>query len=443
MEGILFFIIVAVFLVLTFLRFPRGVSFLLISAIIMVLSEKKFTVSTLLEGAFGYFDAVLTVLTAMIFIVAIEKSGLLNHLANFLTLRFSTKPRLLLLLSTILAMSGGMITGSSSASVLTTGAVAFPILKTLGLDNKKAGTLIAISSVCGMIAPPVNIQAMVICEGVDMPYVGFTYPLLWLTVPTALVMSLILAGKDLKKPVLNQKFHAQSKDIFLYSPLIVFIVLSILDSLGKIRIGLPLVFMLSALTAIFSTRKKLNFVEISMNAMEQSLPILAILVGVGMLIQVMTLSGVRGFIVANMLFFPYGVLFITVGLGVPLFGAVSSYGAASVLGIPFLLAFRGGNDIVIASAISLLAGLGDMLPPTALASTVSAQIAGLNSYLYIFRRSIPYLFIIGLISVMSVLYSSRIAKVIENPWWFWITIGLIFVLCFLRDRSYRKGDVRI
>lgn len=409
----------------------------------MVLSEKKFTVSTLLEGAFGYFDAVLTVLTAMIFIVAIEKSGLLNHLANFLTLRFSTKPRLLLLLSTILAMSGGMITGSSSASVLTTGAVAFPILKTLGLDNKKAGTLIAISSVCGMIAPPVNIQAMVICEGVDMPYVGFTYPLLWLTVPTALVMSLILAGKDLKKPVLNQKFHAQPKDIFLYSPLIVFIVLSILDSLGKIRIGLPLVFMLSALTAIFSTRKKLNFVEISVNAMEQSLPILAILVGVGMLIQVMTLSGVRGFIVANMLFFPYGVLFITVGLGVPLFGAVSSYGAASVLGIPFLLAFRGGNDIVIASAISLLAGLGDMLPPTALASTVSAQIAGLNSYLYIFRRSIPYLFIIGLISVMSVLYSSRIAKVIENPWWFWITIGLIFVLCFLRDRSYRKGDVRI
>lgn len=441
MEGVLFLIIVGAFLIMTlFLRFPRGVSFLFISALIMMLSEKTLIVSALVEGAFGYFDAILTVLTAMIFITAIERSGLLHHIANLLVSKFSTKPRLLLLFSTILAMSGGMITGSSSASVLTTGAVAFPILKALGLDSKKAGTLIAISSVLGMIAPPVNIQAIVICEGVDMPYVGFTYPLLWLTIPIALVMSLVLAGKDIRKPVSDHEFHIHRNDIILYLPLVVFIALLILDSLGIVQIGLPLVFILSAVVTVFSSKKKLNFVQISMDAMEQSLPILAILAGVGMLIQVMTLSGVRGFIVASMLFFPYTVLFITVGLGVPLFGALSSYGAASVLGIPFLLAFRGGNDVVIASAISLLAGLGDLLPPTALASTVSAQVVGLDSYFDIFRGSLPYIVVSEFISVMILLQSRETAKILENPWYFWIAVGVIFLFSFLADKRSEKAE---
>jgi len=438
LEIVLFVIIVTGFLILTFLKVQRGVSFFIISATVLFIVERRFDACILIDGAFGYFDAVLTVLSAMIFIVAIEKSGLLNHLASFLTCKFSSKPRLLLLLSTLLVMSGGMITGSSSASVLTTGAVAFPVFKAIGLDNKKSGTLIAISSVLGMIAPPVNIQAMVICEGVDMPYVGFTYPLLWLTVPIALLSALVIAGKGIKKPGLEQKAVFSIEDIILYIPLLIFVVLSILDGIGVIQLGLVLIFFLSAVSAVFCSRKRINFIEISLNAMEQSLPILSILVGVGMLIQVMTLSGVRGFIVAKMLFFPYSVLFLTVGIGVPAFGAISSYGAASVLGVPFLLAFRGGNDVLIASAISLLSGLGDMLPPTALASTVSAQVVGIDSYFQIFKRSIPFLIIIGVVSVTNVIFSVEFAKLFSNPLWFFVVIGLIFGICTVLDLKIEK-----
>lgn len=438
MEIVLFLIIITAFLILTFLKFPKGVSFLLISTIVLLLSEKKFDIHVLIEGAFGYFDAVITVLSAMIFVVAIERSGLLSHFANILTKKFSSKPKLLLLFTTLLAMSGGMITGSSSACILTTGAVAFPILKSIGLNNKKSGTIIAISSVLGMIAPPVNIQAMVICEGVDMPYVGFTYPLLWLTVPTALLVSLTIAGKDIQKPKIKENMQFKTKDIILYLPLMVLVALLILDSFEIFQLGLVLIFFVSAIIAILCGKRKSSFVEVSLNAMEQSLPILAILVGVGMLIQVMTLSGVRGLIVASMLFFPYSILFLTLGLGVPMFGAVSSYGAASVLGIPFLLAFRGGNDILITSAISLLAGLGDMLPPTALASTVSAQIVGLDSYVQILKKSIPFIIVIGVVSVIVTMYSFKLVKVLSNPWWFLGIVGAIFVACIFDDVIFKR-----
>ena len=41
--------------------------------------------------------------------------------------------------------------------------------------------------------------------------------------------------------------------------------------------------------------------------------------------------------------------------------------STSVLGVPFLLSFLGQNEIIVASALSLFAGLGDLMPPTALA----------------------------------------------------------------------------
>ena len=59
----------------------------------------------------------------------------------------------------------------------------------------------------------------------------------------------------------------------------------------------------------------------------------------------------------------------------PAFGAVSSYGAASVLGVPFLLALLDtGDQIVLAAALSFICSMGDLMPPTALAGNYAAQI---------------------------------------------------------------------
>ncbi len=48
-------------------------------------------------------------------------------------------------------------------------------------------------AIYGMIAPPVNIPAMIIGGGIDMPYVGFALPLLVCTVPLAIFSALSLS----------------------------------------------------------------------------------------------------------------------------------------------------------------------------------------------------------------------------------------------------------
>jgi hypothetical protein len=82
-------------------------------------------------------------------------------------------------------------------------------------------------------------------------------------------------------------------------------------------------------------------------------------VGVGGFIQVMTLTGCRGWLVAVLLGAPPWAIYATAAVGMPLFGAVSAFGSASVLGVPFLLALLGRNEVMTTAALSLLASLGD------------------------------------------------------------------------------------
>jgi hypothetical protein len=77
----------------------------------------------------------------------------------------------------------------------------------------------------------------------------------------------------------------------------------------------------------------------------------------------------------------------------PLFGAVSAYGSASILGVPFILALISKNAIITSSALSAIAGLGDLMPPTALAGLFAAQVVGENNYFKVLRHClIPALF---------------------------------------------------
>ena len=52
-----------------------------------------------------------------------------------------------------------------------------PVLALMGLDAVTAGSIIAMGALLDMIAPPVNTAALIICAGIDVPYVGFEGPL--------------------------------------------------------------------------------------------------------------------------------------------------------------------------------------------------------------------------------------------------------------------------
>ncbi len=176
-------------------------------------------------------------------------------------------------------------------------------------------------------------------------------------------------------------------------------------------LGMPLIFIIGAIVGLF-TGEKVDIIKTTKEAINSTLPVLGILMGVGMFIQIMTLTGVRGFIVINALSLPSILLYIGIAVVMPAFGAVSSFGSASVLGVPFVLALLGQNEIVTASALSLIAGLGDLVPPTALAGIFAAQVVGEDNYVNVLKKCLVPALAILIYGLIFVIFAGPIASII-------------------------------
>lgn len=398
-EGFYTLVMVGVFVFGAFaLDLPIAVALAAAAVAGALAGGEGFPLRHLVEGTFGYLDTILIIASAMIFMKSIQKTGLLESLAAWVIRSFRKKPLLLSLGIMFIIMVPGMVTGSSTAAVLTTGAMMAPVLIRLGVPALKSAAAIAMGAIYGMIAPPVNIPAMIIGGGIDMPYVGFAGPLLVCTLPLAAFSSLVLVYPSLKRGAGDEaelekelrRMETAPLSLRLLLPVLVLAVLMAGEqALPHVwpALGMPVDFLLAALSGLASGRG-LQFLEASQEAVNDAIPVLGILMGVGMFIQIMTLAGVQGFIVVSVLALPAWLIYLGMATSIPLFGAVSAFGAASVLGVPFLLALLGRNEIMVASALSLLAGLGDLMPPTALAGIFAAQVVGEQNYFKVLKLCI-------------------------------------------------------
>ena len=420
---ITFILMVGIFMVGCFaLKLPVGVS-MMIAAIVGAIEGGvgTETIRMLVEGEFGYVDTILTISTAMIFMKIIEESGALDALSSLIIEKFHRFPAILLILIMLIIMFPGMITGSSTAAVLSAGTIMAPVLALMGIDAVAAGSIIAMGALLGMIAPPVNTAALIICAGIDVPYVGFEGPLALLTFPLAILFVLMLGYKQarhldyekIKSALAKQDAIRKEYGAKLYLPLIVLVVLMILFKVAQIAedIGMPLMFLISAVVGLF-TGKKINVLQAVPAAVRTAAPVMGILMGVGMFIEIMTATGVRGLVVISCLRLPSVLWLVACAVSIPLFGALSSYGACSVLGVPFAMIYAsllGGDAVVVLSAISLIASVGDMMPPTALAGLFAAQITDVKPYTRVLKKSIIPIIILLIYACFFLANSNLIA----------------------------------
>lgn len=405
-DYLILLLMVAVFVLLaTVLKLPMGISLALSALAGSLAGGEGIALRHLVEGAFGFFDIILIIASAMIFMKVLQESGILDSLVAAI-LKALYKRKIWLLLTVMLViMFPGMITGSSLAAVLSTGPIIAPVLMKLGLPPLKTAAFIAVGAILGMIAPPVNILVMIMGGGVDMPYVGLTAPLLIITVPLAVITALWLGFKDIKivsevemkallPPSISEKYGFR-----LYLPLLLILVLMVLQNIHLHflpDIGLPAIFFIGSLSGLVCGRR-FHFLRATQKAVEEAMPILSILAGVGMFIQVMTLTGARGWAVITFLSLPPVLLYLTIAVSLPLFGGVSAFGSASVLGVPFLLALIEKNALITSSALSAIVGIGDLMPPAAMAARFSAQVVGEKMFIRILRYClIPALFILAM-----------------------------------------------
>jgi len=391
----LIFVVMLVAFVLSAMwwKLPIGISLILASVAGALVASEGIPVRHLIEGTFAYLDPILIIATAMIFMEALKASGALGSISRMIIVHMHKRPFWLIIFITLFIMFPGMITGLSTATVLTTGALAAPALMLLGVPRNTVAAMIAMSAIYGMIAPPINVPAMIIGGGVDMPFIGFELPLIFATFPLAFGVNLGLGYKHVKNIDIDKILPKLGKDYFsdygwrLYFPLILVVIFMLGVRIFPAffpNLGVPLIFMIGSVTALFCG-EKMKFWKVSHTAIQDALPVIGILIGIGMFIQIMTLTGVRGMLVIGSLSLPSFWRYVSMGVMIPLFGAVSAYGSASVLGVPFLLAFLGQNEIVVGSALSLLTGLGDLMPPTALAGIFAAQVVGEKNYFKVLK----------------------------------------------------------
>ncbi len=398
---------------------PISVAMAMSAILGAVAAGEGFPLRHFIEGEFGYINTILVIATAMMYMKVVLKIGLLDSLSAWMIRKFKKFPALLSLGIMFIIMLPGMITGSSTAAVLTTGALVSPVLMTLGMTKIRTAAVVSMGALLGMTAPPVSIPAMIICAGVDIPFVGFAIPLLICTIPLAILYALTMIYPQIRHfsdeeqlEIQLQKMAKQPLTFRLALPVFSLVVLFASDQfLAGVwpGLGMPLIFFLSAMTG-FLSGAKWNFVDTLTEALDDALPVLGILMGVGMFIQVMTLIGVQGFIVVSALSLPSWVLYVGIATSMPLFGAVSSFGSASVLGVPFLLALLKFNSVIVASALSLIASLGDLMPPTALAGIFAAQVVGEDNYFKVLKLCLIPGVILALWGIAVILMSGSIAK---------------------------------
>lgn len=279
-ELIAFLVMVGVFLLGCFLcKLPVSLSMVLASVAGAIAGGQGLALRHLVEGMFAYVDTIMVIATAMIFMKVIQESGALDAIASLIIQRFHKVPALMLIFIMVIIMFPGMITGSSTASVLSAGSIMAPVLMIMGVPVLETACILALGGVLGMIAPPTNIPAMIIGAGIDIPYSGFGLPLTMLTFPLAFLFVLMFGYKYVKNMnyvEVEAKLNTDSRKRFgfkVYIPLLLAIVLMVLNKAVPAipDIGMPLVFLISAVVGCF-TGYKFNFFKAAKESVHSALP---------------------------------------------------------------------------------------------------------------------------------------------------------------------------
>ena len=371
------------------------------------------------EGAFTYFDICLIFITATLFMNLLKESGAAAFAVRGILRRFHKRKSVLFILLALLLLVPGALTGAGSVTVLIVGGMAATVLGTMGLPKPRVAAIIFTIAGLSAAAPPVSLWAMLTAAGVNMPYVGFFLPLLVPCVLLSLLTIFILGRKA--KPVDLEKALAEIPGVpekmngwRIGLPFLLFFVLV---TAGRVfpfsfpTLGLPLMFAAAAGLTLLLSPKKLPFLRISLETVRELLPLIGTLTCVGILVQIMTLTGVRGLIAITTVTLPVAVVLATLFLTLPVSEAVLMWGAAPVLGVPLVLLFNtiGLNPVVALAGMSVIWPLGDALPPTAIIGRLTTETVGMKEpYSKFLRYCLVPAVLIMIAGTLMIVFSKKL-----------------------------------
>ena len=322
----------------------------------------------IVEGPFGFLDALLPCVVAMIFLRVLKDGGAWDRLFA----RLQGKSPLLTSFGMLLFLAlPGMLTGFAAASVLMSAKPVYDLLMKKGAPKAKAVGFIAVGAFLGMMLPPNCAPAIVASNGagsvLPTPYVGFFLPLLVLSGPAFLLFGLLSA------PLFKDEVSDVEKGKLLpLLPLAIVLALVLVDGLLGSYVyvgGQALIFLVGVVLAfLLPTERrgpKAAFDTLIQGVTDIAVPVAAVF-ALGSFIEVSSMNGIRGIFSYHIL--PYSVtavmlvlMAISVVLGFVLSAPLPAFlityavfpigwlantvivtGCAAAVGVALLIACRGG-----------------------------------------------------------------------------------------------------
>lgn len=290
------------------------------------------------EGPFTYIDQLMAVFTGALFVMLLADNGTFDYMLGKIGGKARSPLASSYLLLLLVALPG-MLTGTATMAVVTTGVLVGGVLIKKGVDKVKAVEFVGVGAVLGMLLPPLCLPAMITAtsRGGSFPgtFVGFALLLLVLGVPAFLVYGFLASKRvfgDVSKGALISEAPA-GKPICLI-PLIVVLLLTIAnDFLAGIVpfLGYPLIFTIGFILAIFLPASKTNPLKSALNGVSAAAAPLAIAVAAGIMLEIYTLTGVSGTLTLTFIENNPAMLLITMVLVIILAGVFFGTSLAAVL----------------------------------------------------------------------------------------------------------------
>lgn len=371
------------------------------------------------EGSITYLDINLIFISATLFMNILKESGGIAFAVRSIIKTFHRSRVLLLILLTLLLLIPGALTGAGSVTVLITGGMVAIVLGYMGISKLRIAAIVFLIAGLSAAAPPVSLWAMMTAAGVNMPYVGFFMPLLIPCVIGALFTVFYLGWKghpvDVEKALTELPEPPQKMNwMRIIIPFLLFFGLIFIGRKWPHDtpvIGMPLMFLLAALASYLLSPVKIDLFRISSDTIKQLLPLIGTLTCVGILVQIMTLTGVRGLLAITFITLPAYLVIGSLFFFLPITESVLMYGAAAVFGVPLVLLFNamGMNPIVALAGMSVIWPLGDALPPTAIIGRLTVDVVGAQEkYGHFLKKCIVPAIVICIIGTLMVIYSKQL-----------------------------------
>jgi TRAP transporter 4TM/12TM fusion protein len=347
------------------------------------------------DGIFGIMANVLAtyVLLFVIFGAFLEKCGAEKFFIDWPLAAVGHKTGGPGKVSVIASGLFGSISGSAIANTVSTGAFTIPMMKKAGFKPHVAGGIEPAASIGGMFMPPImGAGGFIMAELTGLPYSKIMLVAIFPAIMYFYSVYLMVHFYAKKNNIVGEKSEHSAMDIlkkewFYALPLIVITVFMLTGYSPAYSAILGIVACLVISWFRKDTRIDLKrFVEASRAGTESSLKIGAVVGVIGIIIGVLTYSGLMLTIADIVIELAGGKLFLTIllvalvslvlGMGVPV---TAAYLITAVVAVP-ALTHLGVNEIAAHMIVYWLSQDSNITPPVCIAAFAGATIAKANMW---------------------------------------------------------------